>query len=293
MANIWWTVFNVRTDILHVTGDVNYVLPFGRAKSRVLTVHDLHHLENLRGITGWLYAQLWWRWPISCADGVIAVSKATARQLMEHGLNPRFLRVVWNPIPSLGARSEESGSCASSRVESGRFQLLQIGTKPNKNLRRVIKAVASLPVDLTVVGTVDPSRRTRLTLEAPRVVFEGRVSNQRLGELFRNADALVIASTTEGFGLPLIEAQASGIPVVASDIVPLREVSGGIALFVDPLDVDSIREGVRCLIEDEQCRSRLGALGKKNALRYDPAHVSNLIGQFYREILAAESSGSQ
>ncbi|HZQ17071.1 MAG TPA: glycosyltransferase family 1 protein, partial [Gaiellaceae bacterium] len=116
--------------------------------------------------------------------------------------------------------------------------VLAVGTlEPRKNLARIAAAVDG---ELRVVGArgwggVEPP---------PNVTWLGDVDDERLAELYRGARCLVYASLYEGYGIPVAEALACGCPVVTSGDSPMQEIAGGAAVYVDPLDVSSIRDGI-------------------------------------------------
>ena len=122
-----------------------------------------------------------------------------------------------------------------------RPRLLQIGTTENKNVERVAEAIAGLKCELVVIGRLSDGQRAALECNAVR--FENRfdLGREQLVEEYQSCDLLVFVSTYEGFGLPIVEANAVGRPVVTSDLESMSEVAGGSACLVDPFDAMSIR----------------------------------------------------
>lgn len=100
---------------------------------------------------------------------------------------------------------------------------------------------------------------------------------------------LVFASTHEGFGLPIIEAQSVGRAVVTSNRPPMSDVAGGAAVLVDPLSEESIREGIERVIRDRELRGSLLELGFENARRYSPARTAEQYARIYRGIMRGQS----
>jgi glycosyltransferase involved in cell wall biosynthesis len=107
-----------------------------------------------------------------------------------------------------------------------------------------------------------------------------------MADLYRKADLVSFVSTYEGFGLPIIEAQATGRPVLTSGLHSMPEVAGDGAWFVDPFDVESIRSGFRALLGERTLRERLVAAGLRNVKRFDPRTVARQYSDLYREVAA-------
>jgi glycosyltransferase involved in cell wall biosynthesis len=162
--------------------------------------------------------------------------------------------------------------------------LLFVGNvKPHKNLPRLLDAFdrikADIPHDLIIVGrkegfiTVDNSVLDRITGFAGRVAFTGYVPDDALRRLYAGADALILPSLYEGFGLPPVEAMASGLPVLVSRAASLPEVCGDAALYCDPMDVADMAAQLRRVVADQPLRELLKAKGRARAgqLRWDDA----------------------
>ena len=111
-------------------------------------------------------------------------------------------------------------------------------------------------------------KRIRSLSEAGMVRYLGYTSDAQLRYLYHSASALVFPSIYEGFGLPIIEAQAVGVPVVTSNLSCMPEVAGGAALLVDPFDVDAISGALEQVMLDEDLRQKLKTDGLKNAGKY-------------------------
>jgi glycosyltransferase involved in cell wall biosynthesis len=109
-----------------------------------------------------------------------------------------------------------------------------------------------------------------------------QLDDAALLDVYRACDAVIFASTYEGFGLPIIEAQAIGRPVITSRVCSMPEASGGAALFVDPHDVADIRRAIQSLIDDPQAAAELVRRGYPNAARYAPERIGAAYAELYR-----------
>ena len=130
---------------------------------------------------------------------------------------------------------------------------------------------------------LDAILRTRLT---GRVHLLGHVEDAEMPALYSAARALVFPSLYEGFGLPALEAMASGTPVIASNATGLAEVVGDAGLTVDPTSVEQLADAMARILGDEELRERLVAAGLARAARYTWARAAADTAGVYRDVLA-------
>ncbi len=202
------------------------------------------------------------------AAAVISVSAATAERLVGI-VDPARLHVIPN------GRSTFPTPVRPALADRG--YLLVVGAPvPRKQYDQVLRALTRLPdptIELVMVGpsgSEDPAlaalvRELRLTDRVHRV---GSVSEGELAGWYAHAAALVAPSTDEGFGLPLVEALASGVPVVASDIAAHREVTGGGALLVPGDDVGALAEAIEAVLDGGTAIADRTAVGTAHVARY-------------------------
>jgi glycosyltransferase involved in cell wall biosynthesis len=269
----------LRADIDHVTGDIHFVT-FGLDRRRtVLTIHDTEFMDRASAPKRWIYRWLWLQLPVSRAAAVAVVSDRTRDDLLAHvRCAPDKVHVIPNPLPPgfLPAPRALDAACPI---------LLHIGTRPNKNLERVATALRGLPCRLWVLGPL--SAEQRALLEALAIDHEHwtELSDDDVVERYRACDVVVFASTREGFGLPIIEAQAVGRPVVTSDLSPMTGIAGDAACLVDPFDPASIRAGVERILRDDAYRAELVARGFRNVERFRPEVVARAYVELYDRVL--------
>ena len=216
-------------DVLHCP---TFRGPFRARDPLVVTVHDLAVLRHPEWFNRWTatYSRVAVPRVVAAAGRLIAVSEFTKRELVALlQVPPEKIRVVPNAVEDVfvpeGPRAEGD-------------YVLAVGTlEPRKNLARIARAVDG---ELRVVGR--PGWRG---VEPPaNVTWLGGVSDGELAKLYRGARCLVYASLYEGYGIPVAEALACGCPVVTSRDSAMTEVARGDAVYVDPTDVDSIRDGI-------------------------------------------------
>jgi glycosyltransferase involved in cell wall biosynthesis len=155
---------------------------------------------------------------------------------------------------------------------------------------RVAQAIAPLGCALWIVGRLGhETAREVAGLGLDHTVFSD-VSDEELAELYRQCDLVGLASTYEGFGLPIVEAQASARPVVTSNICSMPEVAGDGACFVDPYEVESIRAGVKRVLTDRGFSDLLVERGLRNVARFAPERIGAEYAGLYRQLLTPGGS---
>ncbi len=268
---VWYPIGSARAarklDLLHCTtfrGPIRSRVPV------VVTVHDLAVLRYPEAFRPWhrTTGRLALRSSVRAADAIVAVSEFTRDELVELlGVPAERIRVVRNGV-------EPVFSPDGSRAEGD--YVLGVGTlEPRKNLARVVEAARLAEVDLRVVGAAGWGGVT-----VPGWV--GRVPDEELALLYRGARCLVYASLYEGFGLPVLEAMASGVPVVTSRGGATEEVAGGAAVLVDPRDPQAIAAGIA---EATSRRAELIPRGIERAREFTWAAAADAVETLWRELL--------
>ncbi len=248
----------------------------------VSVVHDLtpwthpewHADRTLAG-----FLPLWER-TLERAARLVCVSQATADELVRLYPDARARsRVVWNGVgpeftPSRDVTRQQA---ARERYAGGRPFLLYLGTlEPRKNVGTLVTACERLwsrrpeRPDLVLAGGAG-WKLAPLARQIARSAFRGKIhlagyaSRAMALELYRSAEAFVYPSLAEGFGLPVIEAMACGLPVVASDTAALTEVGGSAALYAPASDAEALALQIEKALEDPPTRRRLASEGPARA----------------------------
>jgi glycosyltransferase involved in cell wall biosynthesis len=226
---LWYPKLRADADVLHCP---TFRGPLLARQPLVVTVHDLGVLRHPEWFNRWTstYSRLAVPRVVAAAARVIAVSEFTKRELMSLLRVPeRKIRVVPNGVEEVFTPDGPSAD--------GDY-VLAVGTlEPRKNLARIARAFDG---ELRVVGVrgwggVDPP---------PNVTWLGDVADEELAALYRGARCLVYASLYEGYGIPVAEALACGCPIVTSRGSAMEEIAGDQATYVDPTNVESIRDGI-------------------------------------------------
>ncbi len=265
-------------EVNHVTGDITFVVPVLDGHRTLLTMLDCGNVLGSRGLKRFLLKSLWLDLPVRHATLVTTISEQARREILElTGCEPEKVvvvpvaisdRFVFTPKPAL----------------SDPPRILAVGTSPNKNLKRLIPALEGIACILVMIGT--PLQGTAELLRKHRVVYETHVGLSAAGvrEQYERADVVAFASTYEGFGMPILEGQAVGRPVVTSNVSSMPEVAGDGALLVDPLDIASIREGILRVLSDADLRASLVERGRKNVERFNSRCIAAQYLSLYEEV---------
>jgi glycosyltransferase involved in cell wall biosynthesis len=274
-------------------------LPIGLRRTgvrSVVTIHDLiflRHPEYYHWVDTKLYA--WkFRRTLQEADRIIAISECTKRDIVELGhidesriqvvyqsCSPRFNISRESDVSNYevrGARCEDSFGHETEPLETGRRYMLSVGTiEERKNLLLALKALRHLPDDVALVAVgrptpyvrqlADYARRHQLT---HRLMLFHNVTNSQLPHFYAHAELFVYPSRYEGFGIPIIEAISSGLPVAACTGSCLEEAGGPHSLYVDPDDDEALADAVKQLLR--------GATGREERIRRSQQYITRFTG---------------
>lgn len=268
-----------------------FVLPLLSFCPAVVTIHDMTFdlFPEVHEPIKRLYFPFMIRRSVKRARKVLAISQSTADDLdrIVPGAAPKTV-VSLLAARTLGLRQldgEPDGFAEPSGFSSelsGSYVLFVGTLEPRKNLDRLLQAFKRLPVEirgdfrLVVVGVKGWMVEKLNADDNEAVDFVGHVSDRELQLYLTHATCFVYPSLYEGFGLPVIEAMAAGIPVLTSDVAATREVAQGAALLVDPLSVDSITDGLCRLLTDHGLRTELSERGLKRAASFDWAQTAKI-----------------
>ena len=253
----------------------------------VLSVQDLFtfshpefYTRKHRWVIGWAM-----RRALRQADGFVAISEHTKGEL-ERLFEVAVDRVTVTPLGfdrqvlPLSSRDISKGELEALGVRGEDYLLTLSTVEPRKNLSRLFEAFAGLiaggdrgDLRLVIAGsrgwkTASIYRRPEEVGIADRVDFLGYVPDPDLVRLFARCRAFVLPSIIEGFGLPLLEAMASGVPVVCSRAGSLPEVGGDVPIYFDPESIDDMTEAIGRRLDSTEPREQLSVKGRRQAARF-------------------------
>jgi glycosyltransferase involved in cell wall biosynthesis len=263
---------------------------------QVTTIHDVIYKRYPETHFGLLAVGLAALVPIAVRRSrrLLTPSQATKSDLVElFGVAPERVDVTYEG-PGLPLQSNPPGANElRSRFDLGEAPIvLTVSAKrPHKNLERLLDAFARIevePAPVLVVPGYGTAHETQLRRRAgARVRFAGWVDDATLDGLYRAATCVVLPSLAEGFGLPVLEAMARGIPVACSNVSSLPEVAGDAALYFDPLDVEGIAQTIQQLLRDATLREQLVRAGLDRAGRFTWNAAAEATLQSYEKALSA------
>ena len=264
--------------LIHISGHDHYLLwyPFPKA---ILTIHDIEALKRKKGIKRWLFQKLWFDWPIRNAKVVTTISEFSKKEIQSISNYKTPIQVIHNPLTLPLTYVPKSFDKVKPRI-------LHIGTKENKNLSRLIQSLKGTSCKIVVVGQETESLKSQMEACGLDYTFKQNLSKDSMMTEYQLADILAFVSTYEGFGLPILEAQAVGRVVLTSNVSSMPEVAGKGALSVDPFSVEAIRKGVEKLIKEDSLREILIQNGLENIKRFDTESIAGKYNDLYSSVLA-------
>lgn len=266
-------------EVNHITGDVHYIAILMKKHKTILTIHDLRILSSGGGLRIAVIKFFWFTLPGHRVRFITVISEFIKQELIAlTGISASKILVVHDCI-SPGIKAFPREFITTMPV------ILQIGTTPNKNLNRVIAALEGLEVKLVIVGKL--SEDDIRSLKHHNIFYENyfNLPYNEVLDKYRNADIVLFASLYEGFGLPILEANAIGRPVITGNNTSLPEVAGDAALVVDAENTGAIRQAVVQLISDGNLRSELVRKGFENIKRFHPETIGKKFAGIYSQIV--------
>ncbi len=262
-------------DIVHITGQDHYLIPFIRKTKVVVTVHDLgsiiNHFKSAKGFLKYFM----WVTPLKFADLITCISSHSQKECIDWvgGIKNKCI-VVYNPYAPEYIFSHKDAETIPT--------ILHIGTKPNKNLRNTTLALKDFPCHLRIIGKLSQKDIDELRKNNIDYSNAHSLTDEEIVEEYNRCDLVNFPSFYEGFGMPIIEAQATGRPIITSNIPPMPEVGGDGAVYVNPESPESILQGYHYAM---QHYNHLIEKGRENVKRFSAEKIAREYIQVYRDLV--------
>lgn len=308
LLGAWWRSRGLVSSLPQVGLDLyhglSHEIPVGLRKKgirSVVTIHDLifyHYPEQY----AWLDRQIYdrkFRYACREADLVLAISEATRKDVISlYGVPEEKVKVLYQAChPQFYARvSQSEQEVVRKRYQLPTEYLLYVGSiVPRKNLGGIVQAMAmrksSERVPLVVIGAGGKYKEEVESLVqhhqlAPWIIWANEIAFSDFPAVYQQALAMIYPSFYEGFGLPVLEALASGIPVITSNRASLPEAGGPKSLLVDPEQPEAVAEAIQTVLTDTERVHQMQAHGRAHAERFLSEPLTQQLMDHYKEVCA-------
>ena len=287
-----------RLDLLHSLG---YVAPILQRRPSVVTIPDLNFraFGTQMGILKQVALPIMVAQAARAAQAIVTLSEFSKREITG-GLGVPAGKVYVTPLAPKPLAAEQDLDGIEERSRSLSPYIIAFSSvSPNKNVLRLVEAFLSarkkhgLSHKLVIVGHQSNELRTLLSTSPDSVFGTGYLTEGSLQLALRRADLMVFPSTYEGFGLPILEAMAAGVPVLCSDRASMPETAGDAALYFDPLSIEAIASRIGELALDRSLREELKEKGIRHVQRFSWEKTAAATRSVYERVTASEDRGRQ
>ncbi|MDF2516763.1 MAG: glycosyl transferase family 1 [Sphingobacterium sp.] len=285
-----------KIDIYHgLSGEIPFNLHKTAIKS-ITTIHDLIFIrfpELYKPIDRYIYNQKA-KHAVLQSDKIIAISQQTKSDLIDtYNLAEDKIEVIYQTCHTSfkTKKTQEQKDAIRTKYNLPQHFILNVGTiEPRKNAFQIVKAIEKLDTSLVIVGrktnyAKEIMRFVERTGMAKRVLFMEGLSMQELATIYVMADLFVYPSKFEGFGIPIIEALYSGLPVITSNSGVFPEAGGPSSCYVNPEDIDAIQFAIESILSSDSIRSQMINNGLEYVKRFDEDRIASQLIQCYKNVL--------
>jgi glycosyltransferase involved in cell wall biosynthesis len=297
-VNLGNIAFREGTEILHgLSNELPVTKPNGL--KTVVTIHDLifiRYPELYKRIDVAIYKKKLKR-ACASADRIIAISEQTARDLQDYmNVSGDRIKVIYQGCNTIFKQSVDSSEKIAIREKYNlpTKYILNVGTlERRKNALLILQALTQLPSEMALV-LVGKETSYQKDLDefiadnglSPRVHFVNQIDFTDLPAIYQESEVFVYPSRFEGFGIPIIEAVHSGVPVIAASGSCLEEAGGGGGIYIDPDDSESLAEEIKKLLSNSSYKEEKIINARAHVEKFEPAKIAGEVFNLYREILA-------
>ncbi len=298
-----WRLFKIvpqiTEDKIEIFHGLSGEIPIGLNKTGIKTVVTIHDLIFMR------YPELYtyfdrkihyfkFQYAAKKSDLVIAISEQTKQDIISYlKINPDKIKVIYQGCAPVFKEiiTTEFIEIVREKYNLPEKFILNVGTiEKRKNILSVIKAIKDIDIQLVVIGKktdyFDEIKRYILENAIDdKIIFLENVALNELASIYRMAHIFVYPSVFEGFGIPIIEALYSKIPVITSKGGCFIEAGGENSVYVEPLNVEDIRNGINELLNNPKKQEKMKIKGYEFVQKFNDENIANIIMQSYKEVL--------
>jgi hypothetical protein len=278
IKNLFWAI-NIKDDLVHLTGDINY-LALSIRSPLIISILDLGMPRRYSSLKSFFYNLIWIDFPLIKSKYVITISKKIQDDLVN-----RFFYYK-KKIKTIHIPLEKNYTYKAKKVKEKKIKILHIATSEhNKNTFRMASALKGIKnIHYRIIGVIPNKTLEFLNDNNIKWSTAYNISDSDLLKEYINSDLVVFPSLYEGFGMPIIEAQALGRVVLTSNIEPMVDISGKAAILANPYKISEIRKGVLSFINENKSNQLLIEKGIINSKRFK---LDKIVDQYYNLYLNA------
>ena len=285
--NIFLFIINIlktNAQIIHITGDINFLSIFTRIlnKKTILTIHDIGHFKNLKGLKKIVYFIFWIQLPILFSNIVTSISKYTINDIDKILLfKKNKIKLVYNPL-------QKNFKFFPKLFNYTKPIILIVGTAIHKNIEVTINAVKGLNCELLIIGKLSNFQKVQLRTAGIKYINKYNLNDEELLNCYKSSDILSFQSKHEGFGLPIIEAQAVGRLVLCSKYCSIPEIASNGAIYCNADDINDIKEKLNFIFDSQNKHfiDKLIQNGLINVKNFNSKIIANNYLSFYHNLLS-------
>jgi len=275
--------------INHITGDAHFLTYFLKNRKTILTIHDCEKLmsSDYGFIKKIIYKFFWFALPKVRCKYITTISEESKKNLSIYaGISKNVIVIHDGVDPHFGVlnltKKEKKELLHNNKNKKTVMHISNI--KPNKNVPRLIKALKGMNIKLVKVGQFSSYEKSLLDkCNIDYIQFEN-IGIGLLVKIYNSVDCLIFPSLIEGFGLPIVEAQKCGCPVVTSNISSMPEVGGKGVFYIDPYSIECIKKGIKKVLENNDLRNKIIKEGFKNAKRFEWKNIAKQYYKLYNKV---------
>lgn len=270
IKNIYFTYkHRSKNGINHITGDIHYCMIGLVGTKSILTIHDDYAIITSKNLIHKIYRWFFWIFlPIIISDKTLCITQATLIKIKKYIKSNNIEIFTQHTIKDF----VQSRKIFNKKTPT----ILQVGTNQQKNLESTILALKDISCHLRVIKPMTQKQHELARTIGIDYSNVFNLSDEDIIKEYNNADIIVFPSLFEGFGMPIIEGQATGKIVITSNIPPMNWVAGdGAALLKDPLDIKEYHNLILKVIQDDEYRNNLIEKGLDNIKRFSIKETAN------------------